>query len=190
MKVTKIEYDGTIDEAVDGVNTLSFTPNVGPPLLYAMAGSRSARRRRRRVQERVEGRRQGEPRHDRADQAGLAAGASRDDGEDLGGAQRGAGLRWDDFGVLFFTDDDKMVARSVFKDMDSLKGSSEAQARVMGGFKEHMAGPPTPLMGNLFWTLKGNAAPVAKPATRVTIVPLKPGSQEAVKGGLGKVLRS
>ena len=28
---------------------------------------------------------------------------------------------------------------------------------------------------------------MAKPATRVTIVPLKPGSQEAVKGGLGKV---
>ena len=38
MKITKIEYDGTIDEAVEGVNTLSFTPNVGPPLLYAMAG--------------------------------------------------------------------------------------------------------------------------------------------------------
>ena len=87
----------------------------------------------------------------------------------------------------FFTDDDKMVARSVFKDMDSLKGSSEAQAKVMGGFKEHMAGPPTPLMGNLFWTLKGDAPPVAKPATRVTIVPLKPGSQQEVKAGLDKV---
>ena len=87
----------------------------------------------------------------------------------------------------FFTDDNRMVARSIFKDMESLKGSAEAQARVMGGFKEHMAGPPTPLFGELFWTLKGEAEPVAKPATRVTIVPLKPGSQQEVKAGLDKV---
>ena len=37
-KVSKIEYDGTLDEKVEGVNTLTFTPKVGPPLLYAMAG--------------------------------------------------------------------------------------------------------------------------------------------------------
>merc|ERR1719409_1912171 len=89
--------------------------------------------------------------------------------------------------AVFFTDDDKMVARTIFKDVDSLKGSAEAQARVMGGFKEHMAGPPTKLFGDIFWTLKGDAPPTAKPATRVTIVPLKPGSQEAVKAGLDKV---
>ena len=38
LKVTKIEYDGTLDEQVEGVNTLESTPKVGPPLLYALAG--------------------------------------------------------------------------------------------------------------------------------------------------------
>jgi hypothetical protein len=37
-KVSKIEYAGELDEKVEGVNTLAFTPTVGPPLLYAMAG--------------------------------------------------------------------------------------------------------------------------------------------------------
>ena len=36
--MTKIEYDGTLDEQVEGVNTLESTPKVGPPLLYALAG--------------------------------------------------------------------------------------------------------------------------------------------------------
>ena len=54
----------------------------------------------------------------------------------------------------FFTDDNRMVTRSIFKDMASLKGSGEAQMRVMGGMKEHMAGKPTPLMGQIFWHLK------------------------------------
>ena len=38
LKVAKIEYEGEIDENVEGCNTLTFTPKVGPPLLYAMAG--------------------------------------------------------------------------------------------------------------------------------------------------------
>ena len=70
---------------------------------------------------------------------------------------------------MFFTDDDK-VARTIFKDVEASRGRRGA-AKVMGGFKEHMAGPPTKLFGDIFWTLKGDA----KPATRVTIVPLKPG---------------
>ena len=37
MKVTKIDYDGSLGDTA-GANTMSFTPNVGPPLLYAMAG--------------------------------------------------------------------------------------------------------------------------------------------------------
>ena len=38
-KVTKIEYDGELsEEKVEGANTMTFTPNVGPPLLYVMAG--------------------------------------------------------------------------------------------------------------------------------------------------------
>ena len=89
--------------------------------------------------------------------------------------------------AAFFTDDDKMVTRSIFKDMASLKGSGEAQMRVMGGMKEHMAGKPTPLMGQIFWHLKGDAAMVDKPATRVTIVPLKPGTQAEVTKQLGEV---
>ena len=36
--MTKIEYDGSLDEQVEGVNTLESTPKVGPPLLYALAG--------------------------------------------------------------------------------------------------------------------------------------------------------
>ena len=80
----------------------------------------------------------------------------------------------------FFTDDDKMVARSVFSTMESLKNSAEATKKVMGGMAEHFAGPPTVHMGTLDWHFKGPAAPVATPVSRVTIVPIKPGSQGAI----------
>ena len=36
-KATKIEYTGELGET-EGSNTMSYTPNVGPPLLYALAG--------------------------------------------------------------------------------------------------------------------------------------------------------
>ena len=80
----------------------------------------------------------------------------------------------------FFTDDDKMVARSVFSTMESLKNSAEATKKVMGGMAEHFAGPPSMSMGTVDWHFKGPAAPVATPVSRVTIVPIKPGSQGAI----------
>ena len=80
----------------------------------------------------------------------------------------------------FFTDDDKMVARSVFSTMESLKNSAEATKKVMGGMAEHFAGPPSMSMGTVDWHFKGPAAPVATPVSRVTIVPIKPGAQGAI----------
>ena len=80
----------------------------------------------------------------------------------------------------FFTDDDKMVGRTLFTDMDALTGSAEATKKVMGGMAEHFAGPPSMSMGTVDWHFKGPAAPVATPVSRVTIVPIKPGAQGAI----------
>ena len=55
----------------------------------------------------------------------------------------------------FFTDDDKMVARSVFSTMESLKNSAEATKKVMGGMAEHFAGPPSMSMGTSTGTSRG-----------------------------------
>ena len=82
--------------------------------------------------------------------------------------------------AAFFTDDDKMVVRTLFTDMDALTGSAEATKKVMGGMAEHFAGPPSMSMGTVDWHFKGPAAPVATPVSRVTIVPIKPGSQGAI----------
>ena len=82
--------------------------------------------------------------------------------------------------AAFFTDDDKMVGRTLFTDMDALTGSAEATKKVMGGMAEHFAGPPSMSMGTVDWHFKGPAAPVATPVSRVTIVPIKPGSQGAI----------
>ena len=46
---------------------------------------------------------------------------------------------------------DTMLSHSLFTSMAALEGSVETQTRVMGTMKEHIAGPPTRLSGELAW---------------------------------------
>lgn len=79
---------------------------------------------------------------------------------------------------------DKFVAVSQFASLGALTGSTEAQTKIMGGMKDMFAGAPEKTAGMVEWAHKGSA--VAPPAgsaaplaSRVTVVPLRPGTDVA-----------
>lgn len=80
----------------------------------------------------------------------------------------------------FFTSDDKLVVTALYDSMNNLQTGTATNKRLMGQWKEHFAGAPTLLSGNVDWYYKGLAKLSGSVASRVTIVPIKPGSQKAL----------
>lgn len=86
--------------------------------------------------------------------------------------------------AFFFTEDgEKLVARSTWASPEALAGSDEKQGKAMGPMKEHMAGAPERMRGTIVYTKTDGLATLApgeKGHSRVTVVPIKPGSQAAM----------
>eukprot|EP01048_Picozoa_sp_COSAG05_P014605 COSAG05_NODE_1672_length_4303_cov_1.823026_2_plen_206_part_00 len=58
--------------------------------------------------------------------------------------------------------------------------SDESQLRLMSGMEAHFAGPPQKMQGHVQWTFYGTAKADGPTASRVTTVPIKPGSQASI----------
>ena len=64
----------------------------------------------------------------------------------------------------FFTDDDKVVIRSVFVDTESMEAGAEAAKKALGIVKDSFAGPPEVIKGVVEWDHQhGKAAPAPPP---------------------------
>jgi mandelamide amidase len=96
--------------------------------------------------------------------------------------------------TFFIAEDDKMVMRSVYSTMEELTASD---GQLMGPMKQHFASAPTCYSGTSDWTAMGTAeTPEAGGgASRVTIVPIKPGTKDAIlaiatNGNIAKGLKT
>jgi hypothetical protein len=82
-------------------------------------------------------------------------------------------------GEAFF-DGDKMVVMAKYDKMENLETGSAVNAKLLGQQKENLAGAPARYSGHEAWSYKGRGKSTGETAFRVTLIPIKPGSESAI----------
>jgi len=90
-----------------------------------------------------------------------------------------AGLSGLKLGEAFFADSN-LVVIAKYDNMENLETGSAVNAKLMGQVAENLAGAPTRYSGEAFWSYKGRGSSTDEVANRITILPIKPGSEAAI----------
>jgi len=80
---------------------------------------------------------------------------------------------------MFFTNEN-FVVTALYDSMENLDIATATNASVFGKLKDHFAGAPTKYQSNVAWLYTGSGKLEGEVASRVSVIPIKPGAQQAI----------
>lgn len=89
------------------------------------------------------------------------------------------GLAGLNFVQAFFVDD-KMIVAAMYNSMEDMGAGTAVNQTLLGKVADQFAGAPTRYASEVAWSFKGPGKISGPIATRVTVCPLKPGSEQPV----------
>jgi hypothetical protein len=79
-----------------------------------------------------------------------------------------------------FFADNKLVVMAKYDNVANMEAGAEKNKEILGKAAEHFAGAPTKHQSEIAWSYQGRGKADGPVASRVTVVPLKPGSEASM----------